>query len=300
VDVWLRSLTLLGMGFVGVVVATLGIAALVVPGSSPSSQDGGTRSPGASGVATVPSPGGGIPGLGGTLTVTGDREGSLVLSRESNEGTYALVGSLGRIAFTGQPVEVTQLSYDGLEFFPDPGDCTITPGDLDNAIGIGFAQLSCIDIADIRDTGVISISGTIGMPVDRLVERELPATGGTLTIGDETWTFEYAYLYLWQQPVISGVVTANMELADVERGASLYFFYDIETHRTSVSGVMRDGETADIAAGACALQREELGRPNPRTTTVEIAIDCPSVEVPGLGVVPIRGSVVVDELEFPF
>jgi hypothetical protein len=63
---------------------------------------------------------------------------------------------------------------------------------------------------------------------------------------------------------------------------------------------MRDGETADIAAGACALQREELGRPNPRTTTVEIAIDCPSVEVPGLGVAPIGGSVVVDELEFPF
>lgn len=296
----LRSVTLLGLGFVGVVAGTLGLAALLVPAPAASSQDGGARSPGASGAAVLPPPSSGIPGLGGTLAVTGDREGTFVLTRESVEGNYALVGSEGRIAFAGQPVEVTQLSYDGLDFFPDPGDCTITTGNLDDAIGIGFAELSCVDLADIRETGVITIEGTLGLPVDRLADRELPFTGGSIAVGDETWAFEFAYLFLWQQPVISGFTNANMELADEAQGTSLYFFYDIQTHRTTVSGALRDGETIEFPDGACGLQREELGRPNPRTITVELTIECPSVEVPGLGAVPIIGTVVVDELEYPF
>jgi hypothetical protein len=292
----LRSVTLLSLGFVGVVAGTLGLAALIVP--APASQEGGTSSPGASEAAVVAPPSGGIPGLGGTLVVTGDREGTFVLTRESLEGSYALVGSQGRIVFAGQPAEVTQLSYDGLDFFPDPEDCTITAGDLDSAVGIGFAELSCVDLADIRETGVITIEGTLGLPVDRLAGRDLPLTGGSLAVGDETWSFEFAYLLLWQQPAIAGRTGANMELVDEAHGG-LLFSYDIETHRTSVTGVMRASETFDIAEGACGLQREELGRPNPRTTTVELIIECAAVDVPGLGVVPISGTVVVDELEFP-
>jgi hypothetical protein len=298
VDRVLRSITLLGMGFAGVVAATLGLAVLIVPDPAGSSPNSETGSPGASGAAVLPAPSGGIPGLGGTLMVTGDREGTFVLSRESLEGSYTLVGSLGRITFDG--LEISQLSYDGLDFFLDPRDCTITSGNLDNAVGIGFAELSCIDIADVRETGTITIEGTIGLPVDRLVERELPPTGGSIAVGDETWTFEFAYLYLWQQPAIAGVTDANMELADEAQETSLSFFYDIQTHRTTVSGAMRDGETVDVPGGACALQREELGRPNPRTTTVQLGIDCPSVEIPGLGPVPITGTVIVDELDYPF
>lgn len=293
----LRSVTLLGLGFVGVVAGTLGLAALIVPAPA-SSQQGEASSPGASAAALLPAPSGGIPGLGGALAVTGDREGTFVLTRESVEGGYALVGSQGRIVFAGQPVEVTQLSYDGLDFFPDPEDCTITTGDLDSGAGIGFAELSCVDLADIRETGVITIEGTIGLPVDQLAGRELPLTGGSVAVGDETWSFEFAYLLLWQQPAIAGLSDANMELVDETQGG-LLFSYDIQTHRTSVTGVMRAAETVGIPEGACGLQRAELGRPNPRTTTVELTIECAAVDVPGLGVVPISGTVVVDELEFP-
>lgn len=294
---WLRSVTVIGIAFAGVVVATLGLAAVIVPSSAPTSNE--TGSPGASAVGVLPTPGSGIPGLGGQLTVTGDRQGTLVLTRESQDGNYALVGGDGRIAFEGAPVVVTQVSYDGLEFFPEEGDCTVTPGNLDNAVGIGFAELVCTDIADIRDNGVVTIAGTIGLPVDRLAGREMPLTGGSIQVGDETWTFEFALLLLWQQPMIGGETNANMELLDEGLGAALSFFYDIETHRTSVTEVMRDGETIPVPDGACRLEREELGRPNPGAMTIELGIDCSAVEVPGLGTVPITGTVIVDELEFP-
>jgi hypothetical protein len=296
---WLRSVTVIGMAFVGVLVATLGLAAVIVPGRTASSQDGVMGSPGASALAALPTLGG-IPGLGGSLVVTGDREGTLVVTRESQELTYALVGGDGRITFEGAPVVVTQVSYDGWDFFPDEGDCTVTPGNLDNAVGIGFAELVCTDIADVRDNGIVSISGTIGLPVDRLVGRELPVTGGSIEVGDETWSFEFALLLAWQQPAIGGVTDANMTLLDEAQGTALHFFYDIETHRTTVSDVMRDGQTVAVPEGACTLNREELGRPNPRAVTIELTIDCPTVDIPGLGAVPISGTVIVDELEFPF
>ncbi len=297
---WVRSVTLIGIGFVGVVAATIGLAALIVPDRAVSPGPGSGGSPGPSGQAAHETPGGGILALGGSLTVTGDRQGTLVLTRESQESSYALVGADGRIAFEGAPVVVTQVSYDGLEFFPDADECTVTPGAFDGEIGIGRASLSCTDIADIRDHGVISIEGTIGLPVDRLVGRELPPSGGSIEVGPETWTFDFALLLLWQQPTIAGTTDANMTLQDEEQVAGLYFYYDIETLQTSVSAVSHDGETLDVPEGACDLASEELGRPNPRSTTIELDIDCPGVEVPGLGVVPIRGTLVVDELEFPF
>ena len=293
---WLRSATVIGIAFAGVVAATLGLAAAIVPSPAASTETG---SPGASAVAVQPTPGSGIPGLGGQLAVTGDREGTLVLTRESQDGNYALVGGDGRITFEGAPVVVTQVSYDGLEFFPGEGDCTVRPRNLDNAVGIGFAELVCTDISDIRDNGVVTIAGTIGLPVDRLAGREMPLTGGSIQVGDETWAFEYGLLLLWQQPMIGGETNANMELLDEALQAAVYLFYDIETHRTSVTEVMRDGETIAVPDGACRLEREVLGRPNPGATTIELGIDCPAVEVPGLGTVPISGSVIVDELEFP-
>lgn len=296
---WLRSITVLGIAFVAVVATTLGLAGWLVPQRATATASD-AASPGASRVAAQPTPpNDGIPGLGGVLTVSGDHSGFLVLSRESQESQYALVGGDGRVTFEGAPVIVTQLSYDGWEFFPEPDECSVTPGDLDDVIGIGFAELVCTDLAEIRDKGVVSFAGTIGLPVDRLAGRTLPLTGGTLSVGAETWTFDFAYLVLWQQPMIGGDVGANMELFDEPLGSSLLFAWDVETHRISLVAATRNGERADAPQGACTFERTELGKPNPGATTVELTIDCPAVEVPSVGVVPISGTVVVDELEIP-
>jgi hypothetical protein len=288
---WLRSLTVLAIACVTVIVGTLGLASVLVPG--PASSDGQPASSSGASAVAVPEPTVGIPGIGGILAVTGDREGTFRLSREALDGPYSIVGDDGRIVIEADPVEITQISYAGLEFFPDPDECSIAPTHLDASRGLAFATLTCAEIADIRDSGVITISGELGLPADMLVGRDLPLTGGSISVGAETWTFESAFLSHFTQRGMS----SGMGWADEERGV-IHFAYDVQTHVTTVEAVETAAGLAPVPAGACSLAREELGRPNPRTLTVEYRIDCPSVEVPGLGAVPIQGIVIVDEVEY--
>jgi hypothetical protein len=296
---WVRPLSVLGGGFGGVVLITVGLAGLIVPEpvapstAGPSPALGGENDRGLD-----PNPG--VPGLGGTIAVSGDREGSFALTRDTFENGYALVGGAGRITFEGSPAEVVQVSYDGLEFFPDEGQCSLTAGNLEKAIGIGFAELHCEDLVDIRDNGMISLAGEIGLPLDRLVARQLPVTGGTASVGGESWTFEEAWLLTWQQPAIAGVGEYNLVLEDLGGPPRrLNFMYDVETHALSLATVVYGNAEAAVPGGACSFDREELGLHNPRTVVVDLAFTCPSVEVPGMGSVAIDGRVVVDELQWP-
>lgn len=288
----LRSLTVLAMTLVGVVVMTLGIAALVVPSAASSAGNpGASAGPSGHPVAeptVVPNP----DGLGGALAVSGDREGTFHLTRESYEDRFTLVGDDGRLIFSGSPATIAQISYDGLDFFPDPDECTITPGRLDTTTGVGRARVECVDIADVRDTGVISLAGEIGLPLNLVSEPDLPPSGGSATVGDETWSFPEAFMFAF------GTTSSGHSLSLVDEAAgTIHLSYDIYTHATSVAAVERDGIEAAVPGGACGLTFDEVGRHSPTVAVVEMAITCVAVEVPGLGTVPIRGTVLVEWFE---
>lgn len=295
---WFRSLAVLGAAFAGAVVITFGLAVLIVPGLAGSAQGPDPASSGDAGVDETDDPGG-IPGLGGSLAVTGDREDTFRLTRENNGERYSLEGDEGRITFERRPVEITQISFDGLEFFPEPDACTITPGNLDNRVGIGFAELRCADLADIRDTGTFTFAGTIGMPLDMIAESDLPNSGGSVDVGGETWQFAEALLFGFQRPAVVGNPEYNMVLTDEERGGVINFLYDHETHRLTLANVARGDESVDVAGEACELREREIGRHNPRTAVIELSIRCAGVEVPGLGPVAISGTITIDRIEFP-
>jgi hypothetical protein len=250
--------------------------------------------------ASVPGdPVAGIPGLGGELTVTGDLEGTFVFNRPTDGPGYGLSSGNGRIFFDGSPLAVVQMNLDGLSFFPEPGACAITPGNLTNAIGIGRAELICDELSDIRGNGEIAVSGSIGLPLDLLATRELPLPGGTVTVGAETWTFDDATLEAWQMPLIGGTRSYNLELVDETTGAALDVTFDVETRALTLVNVVRDGADATLGGDGCALESHELGQLNPRTTVIELSIDCVAVEEPGLGAVPIRGKLIVERLDWP-
>jgi hypothetical protein len=219
------------------------------------------------------------------------------LTRDTGGDPYALVGDQGRITFEGRPPEITQISYDGLEFFPEPDDCTLTPGNNANRIGIGFAELRCESLSDIRGNGTITLSGEVGLPLDMVAETNLPESGGSLTVGDETWEFAEATLIGYQRPAIAGSTEYNMELED--RDASVNFTYDYASHRLTLASLVRGGEENDVPADRCELLVADVGKPNPRTTVIELTIRCVDVDVPGLGRVLISGTVIVDRVEFP-
>ncbi len=301
---WFRSVTVLVMAFVGALVVTIGLANVIVPGGGADPQAAGG---GDGDAATSPTlqP---IAGVGGHLAVTGEREGTLTLTRESNDERYSLVGDDARMVFEGDPPTVAQVSWDGLEFFPEPEDCSITPGELDDQLGVGYAQVECTDLVDIRDGGTVSVSGTVGVALTLVGDSDLPESGGSVTVGDETWQFDAAMLFAVPFVAVAGEDDYNMILAregtdegcpgpDCSR-TSLRFSYDVQHHRLTLVNVERDGEDADLAAGACALESNELGRLTPGTAVVELTIECPAADVPGMGAVPIAGTVIVQQVDF--
>jgi len=291
---WFRSVTVLALAFVGAVVVTIGLANVIVPGgpSEPRTSAGGDDGR-ASPDASVPT----ITGIGGNLTVTGDREGTLTVTRESNEGSYSLVGDAARVVFQGsQPPVISQISWEGLEFFPEPEACAITPGELDDEIGVGYAEIRCEGLADVRSGETVSMAGTLGVALTTVGESDLPPMGGSVTVGDEAWDFTEAFLFGFPVNLGAGTEDYNMVLTDDGTG-SLRFRYDVQTHRLTLVNVERGGEAADVDAGACGLQTEELGRLSPGVAIVELTIDCPAVDVPGLGAVPIAGTLIVQQID---
>jgi hypothetical protein len=291
---WFRSATVLVMAFVAAVAVTIGLATVIVPGGAPDPEAadaaGGSR---ATPDATSAPP----EGVGGNLSVTGDHEGTLTLTREANEDRYSLLGDGTRMVFEGDPPAVAQVSWEGLEFFPDPENCTITPGELDDQLGVGYAEVDCTDLVDIREGGTINLSGTIGLPLTMVGESQLPEMGGSVTVGGETWEFAEALLFTFPVNSGPGEEDYNMELVD-EGSGSLRFRYDVQTHALTLISTQRDGETATLGPGACSLGTNELGRIAPSAAIVELSIECPAAEVPGLGPVPIVGTVIVQQVEF--
>jgi len=296
---WLRSLTVLGGAFAGVVAATIGLAVLIVPDPTASAEAAGSTPPVAGATNAAPDPGDGVPRqIGGTLTMSGDREATFSVDREDTGGQYGLVGDDARIFFGEDPLTVVQMNAEGLSFFPDADECRVTPGELNAGIGVAGAHILCEEIADIRDNGVVTVEGTVGMAADLLGMRDhLPEDGGTVEAGDETWEFTEAVLFVGSRFFVAGAGSYSMQLVDEATGTVLGVDYDAQTHGLSLVHVARDGSEQAVPANACSFAVEEIGVVNPRVTLLEMSLECRELGVPGLGPVPVDGTVIVEQVE---
>jgi hypothetical protein len=294
---WFRSISVLGIAFASVVALTFGLAAVIVPRADGSAQGPGASSPDPSGPVPVPGDGP-VTTVGGVLAVTGDREDTLVVDREATDhGGYSLAGEQGRIYFAGNPLTIERISYDGLEFYVDPGQCAVTPGERHDPTGVAGAHLACEEIADIRDGGVVSMEGTVGVSADLLGLRgDLPDNGGTLEIGDQAVEFPFVVLHLGFpgnfQPAGGFLVTDDGRTI-------VQFDYDVQTHALELVMIEIDGIPTEIDRGACSLTTEPIGRLNPRTNTAELTIECPSVEMASGETVRVGGTLIADLVEPP-
>ena len=288
---WFRSLSVLGIAFVGVVALTFGLAALIVPGAAGSAQAPTVPTPDPSGRVPV-EPTGPITTVGGLLAVTGDREGTFVLDREDTDQGYALAGEDGGVFFGGDPLGVERISYDGLEFYLDPGDCELEPGERDDPTGVAGATIRCEDIEDIRDGGVLSMEGTVGVSADVLGLRGgLPPSGGTIEIGDQAVEFPFAVLTLG---IPAGFQPAGGFLFNEEGRVILHFDWDVQSHALAFENVEIDGVGTEIDRGACSISYEPIGRLNPRTNTAELTVECPAVQMASGETVRISGTIIAD------
>lgn len=295
---WFRSAAVLSTAFVTVALVTIGLAAVIVPNPAASAQGSQPAVPGTSSGPLPSVDPSNVTAIGGALAVTGDREATFVLDREAVDNRYALAGPDGRIVFEGDPLVVTQVQYDGLEFFLDPDECTITPGERHDPTGVAGAHVRCEDIADVRDQGVVSFDGTVGLAADLFGLRgDLPDAGGSIAVGEETWTFDWARMTIPTGSGFSGVFIG--QLYDIEQEALVVFSYDAQNHELSLSEISFAGETSEVPDGACTVGTSDIGLLNPHTRVAEMTVRCAAIEVPTLGMVPIEGSLIVELSEPP-
>ena len=265
------------------------------PAAAPGLVDEGPNvTPGAGEEDAESGPGGNVPageitGLTGAMVVTGDRSGPFDLPHESTTGdSFGLEGDDGRVVFdrdeTGD-LFIDQMSWDGLEFFLDPGDCSFETEETLEELGLAIVHLTCPDIRDIRDTATVHMEGRAGLPIDLVVRREVPDVGGTLEVtGDveATWPIEVA---VWGP----GFAPGQTRLTIIGPNAILTFGAEGEPVLQTIE---LGGTTHAISSGSCDTTVVELTAVEPGTTLDEVTIDCEGVGM-GEDVVAIAGTVVV-------
>ena len=301
---WSTSLVVLAVTFVSALAITMVLVLVIV-------QDRGATATAATEtpvptitVNTVPTH------TGGSLAVSGHLRGRLhprprfvrrrhraglrAGIRRVDFGRFGLDGEHGAIAFSTDPLVVEQIDFDGLAFYPDPGDCRVTPGELNPAIGVASARLQCASLKDLRDAGTISLDGAVALPADLLGLRgEPPPSGGQVPVGGQSLEFSDGRM-LVQQVFTEETERQALFLFGDDEKSSLGFERDPETEELYLTYIVVDEELFDIADDACGGLRDELGPLNPITTVMELGIACDDLDLGSHGVVSIDATVVVD------
>lgn len=234
--------------------------------------------------------------IGGQLTVTGAREGTIVLDQMANGPSFGLRNSKTRVFFQGGPLAVSQLDHDGLSFFLDPEECQFTVGEHNEEAGLTAVQISCPELVDIRGNGTLTVEGLLALPADLVLAEEIPDTGGVLTVDGEEWAVVAPMLMIGDRPAIAGDSENGLWLSDSAYTRGVFLAHDEESDTLVLTSVITEGETHEIESGSCAIDDEVLMVLNPEARLMELTISCDGIEVPGMGSVAIKGTVIYDKI----
>lgn len=234
---------------------------------------------------------------GGQLEITGAVEGSVSLERTAQGPTYGLENSDMKIFFESNPLVISQMSYEGLAFFPEEGDCEFTEGTHNEESGLVAVEISCEELVDIRENGTITVEGVLALPANLVIERDLPDTGGTVTIGNtERELSPDVTLFVFPDHGSDEGLSFSAVTDDTDASVTLIFNYDPESEVLTLSRVSYEGDQVDIGPGQCSTESEQLAAINPEHSIHELNFSCDVVEIPSLGEVPIHGRVVFERV----
>jgi hypothetical protein len=252
-----------------------------------------------------------LPGqVGGTLNVEGDRTGAMVLDRMQQEPTFddsdpdtvsVRLGPLrltgdGQVTISRDPEEgVTQVSYDGLSFYPKPGDCSLVEGPHNPEYALVTATLECEALEDIRGNGTVSLRGDVALPADLFGARgSIPPSGGSLVADSTTVTFPDA-VTLVGPSVIAFTGRTPTPVGGGEPPTILGVEHEAEGGGWFLTSIQTGSVFAGDPAG-CRLGVEQLGKLGPQAVAVRLKFDC-DLESDGEASVSVQGELVVDVYE---
>lgn len=234
---------------------------------------------------------------GGQLEVSGASEGTITLERTAHGPTYGLENAKTKIFFESEPLTISQMSYDGLAFFPEPEDCEFTAGEQNEESGLVAVEVSCPELVDIRDSGTITLEGVLALPADLVLELDLPERGGTVTIGDETIAFgSDLHLFVGPSPDDHGISEIRLTAVSDSPQATLVFPYDLDSGLLRLGRVGYSGGSTDVDTGECSHDLSELAVINPQARILQLDFSCPEIQLANVGQVPVEGTLVFEQI----
>lgn len=241
--------------------------------------------------------------VGGTLTVSGDRPGSFTLQGEdSTMSGYTLVGSGDRITFAQDDdgaLFVDHVTYDGLDFYLDPGECEIEPGEVNTDLGISTVAVTCPEITDLRDTATVTVEGRVGVASTLTGREDLPDMGGSITVsGDVELNLDVEYGTWVQHPHQAGIFGGDRTNLYGSDGIPLVYLEAEDDDRLAVVGFGEVDAWQEVEPGNCLADTEQLAVASPDVTYHALTLDCAAVPLKNGGTVSIEGSVVVERVPF--
>lgn len=215
---------------------------------------------------------------------------------------YTLAGSGDRITFAFDDdgtLFVDHLTYDGLDFYLDPGECGIEAGDVNTDLGISTVTVTCPEITDLRDTATVTVEGRVGVASTLTGRDDLPELGGSITVSGEVELDLEVEFGTWLQypdrPGIFGGDEADLQGSD---GIPLVHLEADEDGSLVVTGFGEADAWHEVEPGACFAQTEQLAVASPDVTYHALTLDCAAVPLVEAGAVNIEGSVVVQRVLF--
>lgn len=310
---------MLATGAALVVAATAGLATLVLPdGSSPEVGDepvGGSVSVEASDTnaprdTLSPDP---PTGVGGNLEVTGDRPGRFVVNRDAAQlqianrfqtsGRFEVGDTDGNtLIFDMDPdsgLFIDQASYEGLNLFLDPEDCSFTVEEENDRSGIARLHVACPDVADVQGSAALTLEGTLDLPLRLAHPDGRYDSGGALVLeGDISaeMSFPSATWYLYPDDDQASAGDDEMpaiSLYDDEAGHGLTLALD-DNDQPYVTLIQHELAIFQPSPAGCSVTLQPDVMIAPHTELIHLDIECPSVtDMEGEVTVSITGSLAV-------
>lgn len=301
----MKGLLVLAGAALAIALGVLALAELILPDAvTPAAPEAAPESPDPEVVSSASiSPAAWPPdAVGGVIEVTGDRPGSIEVDESrsvfSSDTRLELASSESSMLFGEDDgmLFVDQMTYDGLNFFLEPGDCGFSELDRTEDFGLVRLEITCTEISDVQGNNTVTMQGAVDVPITIGVMGDEYASGGTLSLSgdvDAALTVTDAFWYDYPEDMQcagSGCAADTFQdslFVSTYRDSSnpddpeLVVEFDIEERPPRLAKLTYQPDPEEELTyrftpqpDDCTVEETDVARIAPDTELLEIALDC--------------------------
>ena len=246
--------------------------------------------------------------ISGALSIGTDLAGDFIV--DSDESRYRSDGTLwleaegpDRMllrADSDQGTHIVSASLDGLNYFPEVGQCSFDHGEPDESVGLVRSQVACTKLEDVLNGNETSIEGWLALPLRlAFVDGRYDGGGELAVTGDITRNVEIVASTWLRFPAQESQLHPGQPVSSFTLDGA---HEDDAVHITVYQDDQLDVTRIEIGNRSfmptpedCSIRSEVIAKASPDTELVDLTINCPNVgDTESTMSIRVSGSTVVD------